>query len=241
MKKTFIAILVLSLLLAILTACGAQAKQPDEPEPAQQADQIEPAEPEQSAEPAPQALEPIADIKPTTEPETVADVEPEPEPIPENTWTFTDCNEAVYATNTVNLRSGPNTDYEKIGSLAAGDSVTRTGKGTGDYSSWSRVMLNNGDIVYVSSNYISTSKPEVQQATKPTTGTTSKTETQQATKPSESQSSGNSGTSSDAGQQWAEANGQGLAAMLEHQSKVQFEEGAEEGRYNDPSVRVNMS
>ena len=50
--------------------------------------------------------------------------------------------------------------------------MTRTGIGTGDYSSWSRVILNDGVIVYVSSNYISTSKPEVQQVTKPTTGTT---------------------------------------------------------------------
>ena len=120
MKKTFIALLVLSLLLALLTACSAEAAQPDEPEPAPQADQIETVipdtEPEQPAEP-----EPIADIEPIAEPEPVANVEPEPEPesAPENPLTFEDCNETVYAIDTVNLRSGPSTDYEKIGSLSA--------------------------------------------------------------------------------------------------------------------------
>ena len=149
MKKAFLSILVLSLLLAILVACGAQAKEPDAPEPAPapQADQIEPAGPEQPAEPA----EPITDIEPIAEPETVADVEPEPEPepMPENIWTFTDCNETVYAISTVNLRSGPSTDYEKVGSLSTGDSVTRTGIGTGDYENWSRVILSDGTEVNV--------------------------------------------------------------------------------------------
>ena len=41
----------MSLLLAILTACGAQAKQPDEPSPTPQADQIELAQPVQLSEP----------------------------------------------------------------------------------------------------------------------------------------------------------------------------------------------
>lgn len=163
--------LVLSLLLASLTACGAQAKKPDEPE-TPQADQAEPSQPGAPAEPAPQDPEPIADVQPIAEPEPISAVEPEPEPASVNPLTFADCNETVYATGNVNLRSGPSTDYEKVGSMGTGESVTRTGIGTGDYSSWSRVMLNDGAIVYVSSNYISTNKPVVQQATKPSTATT---------------------------------------------------------------------
>lgn len=77
----------------------------------------------------------------------------------EATLTFTDCNETVYATGTVNLRSGPDTSYDKVGSLNKGNSVIRTGIGTGDYSSWSRVRLSDGSEVYVASNYLSTVKP----------------------------------------------------------------------------------
>ena len=214
MKKTYFSILALSLSLAILTACGAQAKQPDEPPPAPQAAQTEavipdPA-PEQPAEPAPQ---PIADIEPIAEPETVTDVEPEPEPepepAPENPLTFTDCNETVYAISTVNLRVGPGTDYEKIGSLSARDSVTRTGVGTGDYENWSRVILSDGTEVYVSSKYVSTTKPAAQQTTtqsKPSGGTTS---TSTPSSGGTTQSTGTSGSSNT-----GNTIGQGAAGLL---------------------------
>ncbi len=78
---------------------------------------------------------------------------------------FTDVNETVYATGTVNIRASYTTDSEKLGSLNKGDSVTRTGiaiVGT-EAEGWSRIQLSDGSIVYVSSNYISTTKPVVQQ------------------------------------------------------------------------------
>lgn len=65
----------------------------------------------------------------------------ETEQTPEVTLTFNNCNETVWATGTVNLRSGPSTDDDKAGQLNKGQSVTRTGIDTGDYSSWSRVKL----------------------------------------------------------------------------------------------------
>lgn len=244
MKKTYFSILILSLLLACLTACGAQAKQPDEPEPAPQVDQTEPTQPEQPAEPEP---EPIADIEPMAEAEPIAAVEPEPEPAPENPLTFTDCSETVYAIDTVNLRSGPSTDYEKIGSLSASDSVTRTGIGTGDFENWSRVTLSDGTEVYVNNGYISTTKPVVQQQTTKSGGGTTQSKgnngkTSTSSTPSSTPSGGSSSTSSSTsdGDSWAAQNGQGLASLLDWDGGVQFEEGAGGGRYNDPSVRVNM-
>lgn len=159
MKKILFSALILSLLLASLTACGAEAQQPTTPEPAPQVNQIEPEKPELPADPTP---EPLADVKSATEPEPVADVEPEPEPAPENILIFTDCNETVYATSQVNLRSGPSTDYEKVGSLKSGDSVVRTGTGIDQFENWSRIQLADGSEVYVNNNYISTTKPVVQ-------------------------------------------------------------------------------
>lgn len=77
----------------------------------------------------------------------------------EATLTFTSVNEQVWATGTVNLRSGPSTEDEKVGALNKGNSVTRIGIGTGDYSSWSRVKLSDGSEVYVASSYLTTTKP----------------------------------------------------------------------------------
>lgn len=231
MKKACFSILILSLLLAILTACGTQARQPDEPEPAPQADQTEPTQPEQPAQPAP---EPIADNQPIAEPETVTGVEPEPEPepepAPENPLTFEDCDETVYAISTVNLRSGPGTDYEKVGSLSTGDSVTRVGIGMGAAENWSQIQLSDGTLVCVSSKYLSTTKPAAQAPGTPGSGGGSS----QTSTPS-------GGSSEDANRHWAESRGQGLAALLEYDGGVQFEdEAAAKGRHNDPSVRVSM-
>lgn len=78
---------------------------------------------------------------------------------PEVTLTFTEVNEQVWATGTVNLRSGPSTEDDKVGALNKGNSVTRIGIGTGDYSSWSKVKLSDGSEVYVASNYLTTTKP----------------------------------------------------------------------------------
>lgn len=109
---------------------------------------------------------------------------------PEVTLTFTSVNEQVWATGTVNLRSGPSTEDAKVGSLNKGNSVTRIGVGTGDYSSWSKVKLSDGSEVYVASSYLTTTKPTTQSSSKPSGGTTSSTQnqtqnqTQQTSKPS---------------------------------------------------------
>ena len=92
---------------------------------------------------------------------------------PEVTLTFTDCNETVYATGTVNLRSGPSTNDEKVGALNKNQSVTRIGIGTGDYANWSKVKLSDGSEVYVASKYLTTTKPVSQSSSKPSGGTSS--------------------------------------------------------------------
>lgn len=67
---------------------------------------------------------------------------------------FTSVNQTVYATDDgINVRNSP-VDGEVIGSLDKGDSVTRTGIGDG----WSRIKY-KGKTAYVSSSYITTTKP----------------------------------------------------------------------------------
>ena len=170
----------LALALALsLTACGQpNAEQPTDPAPSTSV-------PEPIAPP-----EPIKDPAPESEPEQTpaAPVETEDTQPPEETESqedevqlFTDVNETVYATGTVNIRASYTTDSEKLGSLSVGQSVTRTGTaiaGT-EAEGWSRIQLSDGSIVYVSNKYLSTTKPVVQQQTsKPSSG--------QQSKPSES-------------------------------------------------------
>ncbi len=124
----------------------------------------------------------------TAEPETESDIE--------NDYSFNECNETVYAISAVNLRSGPGTEFEKVGGLKTGESVTRVGIGFGDCEGWSLVKLSDGSIVYVSSNYISTTKPAPKQANKPSGSQNSGGTTQSSSQNSDSQSnSGNSGGS----------------------------------------------
>ena len=108
---------------------------------------------------------------------------------------FTEVNETVYATGTVNLRSGPSTAHDKVGSLNKSDSVTRVGIGTAEAEGWSRIQLSDGSLVYVSNKYLSTTKPVVQQqqTSKPSGGgnTTTQGGGQQQTPPQQ-QTSGSS-------------------------------------------------
>lgn len=86
-------------------------------------------------------------------------------PAPVDDETGTDANtdeiekvdDIVYVTGSgVNLRTGPGTTYDVIGSLARGTELKRTGTTNG----WSRVLY-NGETCYISSALISTEAPEV--------------------------------------------------------------------------------
>lgn len=195
MKKALIYALALALALS-LTACGQpKAEQPTDPAPSTSA-------PEPIATP-----EPIKDTAPEPEPEQTpaAPVETEDTQPPEETESqedevqlFTDVNETVYATGTVNLRSGPSTAHDKVGSLNKSDSVTRVGIGTAEAEGWSRIQLSDGSLVYVSNKYLSTTKPVAQQPSggstqsKPSSGgsTTTQGGNQQQTPPQQQTSSG---------------------------------------------------
>ena len=197
MKKALIYALALALAVS-LTACGqSKTEQPTDPAPSTSA-------PEPIATP-----EPIKDTTPEPEPEQTpaAPVETEDTQLPEETESqveqvqlFTDCNETVYATGTVNIRSSWSAESEKLGSLNKGDSATRIGtaiSGT-EAEGWSRVELSDGTVAYISSKYLSTTKPVVQQqqqqqTSKPSGGNTTQQQQQQQTQqPSEPQGGGDS-------------------------------------------------
>lgn len=124
--------------------------------------------------------------------EDLSDIQKEPVGTPaptEQEQLFTDCSETMYATTTVNVRSSYSTNSDKLGSLTKAQSVTRTGIGTGAAAGWSRIEF-NGKVAYVSSDYLSATKPQV------STGSNSGSSGGQTSKPSTKPSTGgNSGSS----------------------------------------------
>ena len=190
MKTRSLAVALSLALVLGMAGCGGQQAQQEPQEPDQgKVQQSEPA----STIPPVESMEvknendttiPLADLE-DIEPEEadgagVFEVAGNAESDLEEVDPFTEVNETVYATGTVNLRSGPSTAHDKVGSLNKSDSVTRVGIGTGEAEGWSRIQLSDGSTVYVSNKYLSTTKPVVQQQQ------TSKPSSGQQSKPSES-------------------------------------------------------
>ena len=74
---------------------------------------------------------------------------------------FTEVNETMYVTSTVNIRESYSVGSTKLGTLSRGQSVTRIGIGisNSEADGWSKVILSDGREVYVSSDCLSTTKP----------------------------------------------------------------------------------
>ena len=73
-------------------------------------------------------------------------------PDSEQQYTFTDMNATMYATQTVNVRTLPSTDGEKVGSLSTNQEVNVTGQC--NETGWYRFEY-SGETAYVSNNYVS--------------------------------------------------------------------------------------
>jgi len=77
----------------------------------------------------------------------------------DNGVAFTEVNETVYAIAPVNVRTGPSIAFARISTLAYSEAVQRTGIGE---NGWSKVIY-NGEIAYISSDYLSTTRPVIAQ------------------------------------------------------------------------------
>ena len=77
---------------------------------------------------------------------------------------FVSDNTKVYSTgNNVNIRTGPSTSYEIITKVNLNEKMTRIKKGKQSNDKWDKVILENGIIGYISSNYVDIYKqPEIE-------------------------------------------------------------------------------
>ena len=183
MKKAIIYGMSLALILS-MTACGGsnenaadKSQETSTPEVSQSMESSTPT-PEQTTQTAPET---------TPTPESVSTPAQENTTAPQETDSlFTETDETMYATTTVNVRSSYSTNSDKLGSLTKAQSVKRTGIGTGAAAGWSRIEF-NGKVAYVSSDYLSTTKPQV------STGSNGGSSSGQTSKPSSKPSTGGFG------------------------------------------------
>ena len=129
-------------------------------EPEQETEQSPPVTeeaPEQKEETAPVEAE-----QETIEPEETnfAQEETDTEPIDEALTDITALDKTMYATIAVNTRSGPSTEYERVGGLTTNEEVHVTGQS--NLTSWYQIDV-DGVTQFVSNNYLADAKVEVQQ------------------------------------------------------------------------------
>ena len=185
MKKAIIYGMSLALILS-MTACGGsnenaadKSQETSTPEVSQSMESSTPT-PEQTTQTAPET---------TPTPESVST--PARDDTTEQEQLFTDCSETMYATTTVNVRSSYSTNSDKLGSLTKAQSVKRTGIGPGAAAGWSRIEF-NGKVAYVSSDYLSATKPQVNTSTG-SSGSSGGQTSKPSTQPSTGGNSGSSG------------------------------------------------
>ena len=208
MKKAIIYGMSLALILS-MTACGGsnenaadKSQETSTPEVSQSMESSTPT-PEQTTQTAPET---------TPTPESVST--PARDDTTEQEQFFTDCSETLYATTTVNVRDTYSTSGNKLGSLAKAQEITRTGIGIGDADGWSRVVF-QGQEAYVSSDYLSATKPQVSKPSTPTGGSSSGQTSKPSTGgqmriPTEEELD----AINDEGRKAVEAAGQGLSGLL---------------------------
>lgn len=165
-KKSIAALIVTGALVLGLSACGANGTTSDNADNSQDTSTPAATEPMDTSSQTQEVVETTQDAAETTpvsQGETPVTEEVGPK--------FTEVNETVYATTSVNVRASYSADSDKVGSLSSGASTTRTGVGD---NGWSRIIY-NGNEAYVSSDYLTTTKPTSgsTQTSKPSTSTPS--------------------------------------------------------------------
>lgn len=188
MKKAIIYGMSLALILS-MTACGGsndnaadKSQDTSTPEVSQSVESSTPT-PEQTTQIAPET---------TSVPESVSTPDQaDTSDSKETESLFTETDETMYATTTVNVRSSYSTNSDKLGSLTKAQSVKRTGIGTGAAAGWSRIEF-NGKVAYVSSDYLSATKPQVNTSTG-SSGSSGGQTSKPSSKPSTGGNSGSSG------------------------------------------------
>lgn len=165
-KRLMSLMLAVVMTVTMMAACGDKVEEPPVDNPATESQMPDVTD----VTPAP-ATDPIVTEPPVTDP---TDTDTMPTPPPETTsapvttdkpatttkkddgsFTVEDVAATMYATDVVNVRSGPSADYDKLGTLKKGSAATVTGRAS---TGWYRIEFNGG-VGYVSNAYLTDKKP----------------------------------------------------------------------------------
>ena len=180
MKKRIFSILLVVVMTLAMVACGTQETTNDVPvstetieatvessevvesdevtSEAETSTEVDEPESSESVSETEQATEaPVDEVASTPDDEVVETVQ-EPE-TSEPEFTFTELNATKYATQSVNVRSGPSTDFDKIGSLSTNQEVQVIFRC--NETGWYKFIWTDGSEAYVSDKYLADEKVEV--------------------------------------------------------------------------------
>ncbi|NDO51873.1 SH3 domain-containing protein [Lachnospiraceae bacterium MD335] len=179
-KKLFkSAVVITAVMLSVSGYAGGCSKQAEPviadatvetPEPEESIESVESTEPTPSP-----TVEPTQEsIDDTVSSESEDNIESEENTInkeniqseevePDLGYTITPIDEVtMYATTNANLRSGPGTDYDKVGSLTYAQEIVCNGKVADGDKEWLVLKTEDGSIQMVSAKLVSRTKPQPQ-------------------------------------------------------------------------------
>ena len=180
-KKLFKSALIVTAVMLSVSGCAGGCSEQTEPVIADAT--AETPEPEESIEPKESTPSPTVEptqesIDDTISSESEDNVESEENAIneeeiqskevePDLGYTIIAIDEVtMYATTNANLRSGPDTTYDIVGSLSYAQEITVNGKVESDGKVW-YVLKNEDKTEMVSGSLLSTTKPQPKQTTPP--------------------------------------------------------------------------
>ena len=218
-KKLFKSAVIITAVMLSVSGCAGGCSKQAEPviaeskEETPEPEESTPEESEESLEPTPSpTVEPTEEpVEESSESEEVEQEESEPDlgyeiiPIDEVT---------MYATTNCNLRGGPGTQYDKVGSLSYAQEIVYNGKVEDGDKLWLVLKTDDGSTQMVSGSLVSRDKPQPQQS-KPSGNTgTGGGNSQQPSGGTGQPSGGNGGTSGGGGQPSGGGDGGGFDASF---------------------------
>ena len=160
MKKLVGKVLIGLLCIGMLASCGSDEEATEVIEEAVTRMEVS----EEQEEPEENVIElPIIESEEESV-EEVAEIQVEEEiaEVKEPEYSYSDMNQTMYASQSVNVRNLPSTDGDKVGGLSAAQAVAVTGKC--NETGWYRIEYNGGEA-FVSDSYLVNEKPVQQEPT----------------------------------------------------------------------------
>ena len=211
-KKLFKSALIITAVMLSVSGCaGGCSKQTDPviadatvetPEPEESVESIESAEPTPSptVEPTQESIDDTISSESEdnieSEENTINEEEIQSEEVePDLGYTIIAIDEVtMYATTNANLRSGPGTDYDKVGSLTYAQEIVCNGKVADGDKEWLVLKTEDGSIQMVSAKLVSRTKPQPQSSSGSSGGSGTSSNTQQPSGGSGSSGGGTGGS-----------------------------------------------